>query len=130
MKIMICYDGKSPSKLAVSKGSELAKKLGGEILVVSSMFTEDRFHEKEIKQMKDELAQIEANFKEMDLPCKTLLSIEGVDPERDILNQAEKFGAELIIIGVRKRSQVGKLLMGSVAQYIILNSDCPVLAMK
>lgn len=130
MKIMICYDGKAPSKAAVAKGGELAGMLNGEIMVVSSMFADDRFHQKEIDQMKKDLAEIDKYFEELKIPCTTLLSTEGLDPEIDILNQAEKFGAELILIGIRKRSQVGKLLMGSVAQYLILNSPCSVLAVR
>ena len=35
-----------------------------------------------------------------------------------------------IIIGVRRRSKVGKLLFGSNAQYIILMAQCPVVAVK
>ncbi|MFO7962456.1 MAG: universal stress protein [Desulfobacterales bacterium] len=130
MKIMICYDGKNPSKIAVEKGMALAKKWGAEVLVVSSMYTEDRFHQKEVDTMRQELARIQENAKGEKVRCTTRLSIEGLEPEKDLLKQADAFGAELIVIGIRKRSQVGKLLMGSVAAYIILNSDCPVLAMK
>lgn len=37
---------------------------------------------------------------------------------------------ELIVLGIRRRSRVGKLLMGSVAQKILLEVDCPVLVVK
>jgi len=35
-----------------------------------------------------------------------------------------------IIIGIEKKSKVGKLLFGSNAQYIILQSACPVVSVK
>jgi nucleotide-binding universal stress UspA family protein len=47
-----------------------------------------------------------------------------------ILAIAEETSADLIVIGVRRRSPVGKLLTGSTAQAILLEADCPVLAVK
>ena len=48
----------------------------------------------------------------------------------EILDLAEKHGASLIVIGLRRRSTVGKFIMGSVAQRILLQADHPVLAVK
>jgi nucleotide-binding universal stress UspA family protein len=54
----------------------------------------------------------------------------GKDPSEDLIDVADKDGAALIVIGLRRRSPVGKLLMGSNAQEILLRADCPVLAVK
>jgi nucleotide-binding universal stress UspA family protein len=48
----------------------------------------------------------------------------------DLLDVAEEVGAELIVIGLRHRTAVGKLLMGSTAQSVLLRATCPVLAVK
>ena len=48
----------------------------------------------------------------------------------DVLAVAEEVGAELIVIGLRHRSPVGKLIMGSTAQSILLDAECSVLAVK
>jgi nucleotide-binding universal stress UspA family protein len=54
----------------------------------------------------------------------------GGEPAEQVVEIAEKAGAELIVIGLRRRSPVGKLLLGSTAQRILLDATCPVLAVK
>lgn len=48
----------------------------------------------------------------------------------DVLGVADEVGAELIVIGLRHRTPVGKLIMGSTAQSILLDASCSVLAVK
>lgn len=42
----------------------------------------------------------------------------------------EETGARLVVIGMRRRSPVGKLMMGSDAQRLLLTLDVPILAVK
>ncbi|MFC8599937.1 universal stress protein [Isoptericola sp. NPDC057191] len=48
----------------------------------------------------------------------------------DLVRTAQEAGAELIVVGLRRRSPVGKLILGSGAQRILLEAPCPVLAVK
>jgi len=48
----------------------------------------------------------------------------------DLMGVAREVGAELIVIAVRHRTAVGKLLLGSTAQTVLLDATCPVLAVK
>jgi nucleotide-binding universal stress UspA family protein len=54
----------------------------------------------------------------------------GLEASEDLLNIVEEVGAELVVIGLRRRTPVGKLILGSNAQRILLDSHCPVLAVK
>jgi nucleotide-binding universal stress UspA family protein len=56
--------------------------------------------------------------------------VTGEDVAGAVLFEAEQGGASLIVIGVRPRSPVGKILMGSVAQSLILDAAVPVVAVK
>ncbi|WP_299518923.1 universal stress protein [uncultured Serinicoccus sp.] len=48
----------------------------------------------------------------------------------DFLDIASEEDAALIVIGVRHRSAIGKLILGSSAQQILLEASAPVLAVK
>ena len=55
---------------------------------------------------------------------------DSMDPADDIITAAEDAGADAIVIGLRRRSPVGKLILGSTAQRILLDASCPVIAVK
>ncbi|MEX5297299.1 universal stress protein [Kocuria sp. CPCC 205292] len=52
------------------------------------------------------------------------------DPADVILDTARDSQAELIVLGIRRRSPVGKIIMASTAQRVLLESPCPVLCVK
>jgi nucleotide-binding universal stress UspA family protein len=54
----------------------------------------------------------------------------GSDPADEILDVVREVAAEALVIGIRHRSQVGKLLMGSVATRLLMEATCPVVAVK
>lgn len=56
--------------------------------------------------------------------------VRGNEPAEDLIAAAEELDAELIVIGLRRRTPVGKLILGSNAQRILLDAPCPVLAVK
>ena len=57
-------------------------------------------------------------------------TMRGRDVADDIISAALNESGELIVIGLRRRSPVGKLILGSNAQRILLDAPCPVLAVK
>jgi len=54
----------------------------------------------------------------------------GDDYADGLIAIAEEAAADMIVIGLRRRSPVGKLILGSNAQRILLDAPCPVLAVK
>lgn len=57
-------------------------------------------------------------------------SVVGLEPADHLMTVAAETDAEFIVIGLRRRSPVGKLILGSNAQRILLDAPCPVLAVK
>ncbi|GAA4767096.1 universal stress protein [Citricoccus nitrophenolicus] len=54
----------------------------------------------------------------------------GKDAVGDLLDTAGQVDVSAIVVGVRHRSPVGKLLLGSAAQQIILEASAPVICVK
>ena len=54
----------------------------------------------------------------------------SLESGEDLVQFAEQNKIDEIILGIRKRSKVGKLMFGSTAQYVILNAPCPVVSVK
>lgn len=52
----------------------------------------------------------------------------GVDGAEDLVEVAS--AGDLIVIGLKRRSPLGKLILGSSAQRILLDAPCPVLTVK
>ena len=53
-----------------------------------------------------------------------------LEPAEELINAAESLDADFIVIGLRRRSPVGKRLLGSNAQRVLLDASCAVLAVK
>lgn len=53
-----------------------------------------------------------------------------VDVVDAIVGVVERYEADLLVVGIRRRSPVGKLILGSTAQQLMMAVACPVLAVK
>ena len=60
----------------------------------------------------------------------TKLSVRGLEPREDIVQYAKENKIDEIVVGVKRTSKVGKLVVHSNAQYVILEVPCPVLTVK
>jgi nucleotide-binding universal stress UspA family protein len=77
-----------------------------------------------------DLEDLQSKLGASGVPFEVRGGAEHLDPAEDLIAAAEESGADFIVIGLRRRSAVGKLLLGSNAQRVLLDASCPVLAVK
>jgi nucleotide-binding universal stress UspA family protein len=130
MNILVAYDGTKEAKDAARVATQHAKAFKGRIILAYSMVGGPEIPRIEFERAEKELQHQAITLKEEGIECETLLSVRGLDTGEDIVKIAEEKKAEEIIIGIQRKSKVGKLLFGSTAQYIILNAPCPVVTVR
>lgn len=82
------------------------------------------------QQNEDDLQRIRTRLDDAGVEGDVRGLIRGKEPAEDLLAVAEETDAELIVIGLRRRTPVGKLILGSNAQRVLLDAPCAVIAVK
>ena len=130
MKILVGYDGTNVAKEALNIAKQHALAFGAKVDVITSMEKGTEAQREKIEQAERGLEWAKSLFTDSDIDCSTHLLIRGIPPGEDLVQFAEEQNADENVIGVKRRSKVGKLLMGSTAQYVILKAGCPVMSVK
>ena len=114
---------------AVDAAVEETRRRGGRLVVVHSTRGADQDADTVIAD-REALEQLEQRLCGEGIDVKVHNFARGKDPAEDLVDVAATEQATLLVIGLRRRSPVGKLLLGSNAQQILLTAECPVLAVK
>ena len=130
MKIIVAYEGSTAAKEALEVAVKHAKAFRAELLLVWSMPKGNEDQQEAIQAAEESLAYWKDHLEQKRIACQTHLLIRGVEAGEDIVHFAADNKVEEIVMGVRRRSKVGKLIFGSTAQYIILNAPCPVVTVR
>jgi nucleotide-binding universal stress UspA family protein len=130
MKILVGYDGTNSAKEALNLAKFYAKAFGASVDVVTSMQKGTESERKVIEQAERGLEYAKSLFEEGGIDCNTHLLIRGLSAGEDLVEFANENQIDQVFVGVKRRSKVGKLLMGSTAQYVILQAQCPVVTVK
>ena len=128
MTVLVAYVPRPEGQAALDKGIEVAKRRNERLVVVNASPGGSK-EDPSLADVQDyERVQQVLNDSGLDTELKQF--VRGKNAVEEIEGLVETLGASLLIIGLRKRSPVGKLIMGSVAQELLLSVSCPVLAVK
>jgi nucleotide-binding universal stress UspA family protein len=133
MKIMVGFDGTNIARGVLKLAEDHAKAFNAEIFVVTAVIQthEVKLDDMELMEESDrQLNEIKTHFYEANIPCEVRVLVNDLQPGESLVQFADENAIDEIIIGVKKRSKVGKLIFGSTAQYVILEAKCPVVSAK
>jgi nucleotide-binding universal stress UspA family protein len=133
MSVAVAHQPSATGQLALREAARQAGYRNTRLTVIHIADTVDLdLAEAHTAKLRDDVATALAEISVGELDWDLALAPgDGVEnTAATILELAEKADAELLVIGARRRSPVGKALLGSVAQSLILDADIPVLVVK
>jgi nucleotide-binding universal stress UspA family protein len=128
MTVLVGYVPSAQGEAALRAAVEQARFRGEPLLVVNTS-RGDAYADPRLATG-DDLARVRRDLTELGVDHEVRQLVEGRDAAEELIELAETTDVSLLVIGLRHRSPVGKLLMGSAAQQILLRAPCPVLAVK
>jgi nucleotide-binding universal stress UspA family protein len=128
MTVMVGYIPTPEGEAAVERGIEEAVRRDAPLIVVNTRRDDipadsRRLHEVEASRLRERLEGAGVRFE--------IVAREQARQAADgILDVIDQRSPDLLVIGVRQRTAVAKLILGSTAQRLILEAPCPVLTVK
>ncbi|MCK9381377.1 MAG: universal stress protein [Sulfuritalea sp.] len=128
MTILVAYVPRPEGQAALDKGIEIAGRRKERLVVVNA----SPGGSKDDPSMADtrDVERVEKLLSESGIDATFKQFVRGKSAIEEIEEMVDSLQVSLLIIGLRKRTPVGKLFLGSVAQEILLSVPCPVLAVK
>lgn len=123
MAVVVGYVPTKEGAAALRRAAAEAAGRQTPLIVLDSAHGEGQDQTPDARAQLAELAEEEVSYE-----VRTLAP--GQDATDELLRIAEEESADLLVIGLRRRSPVGKLILGANAQRILLDAACPVLAVK
>jgi nucleotide-binding universal stress UspA family protein len=128
--VVVGYVPKPEGEAALARAIDEAKLRGSKLVIVNSHRGGQEFDGEAAIRAEEQMNAVRARLDEAGVTYDLRQLVRGFEPAEDLISIAEASSADLIVIGLRRRSPVGKLILGSNAQRILLDAHCPVLAVK
>jgi nucleotide-binding universal stress UspA family protein len=128
MTILVAYAPRPEGQAALDKGIEIAKRRNEHLLVVNA--SPGGNAEDASKADAQDVERVEQLLADLGISAEFKQFVRGKSAVDEIEALVNTLPVSLLVLGLRQRSKVGKLIMGSVAQDILMSVQCPVLAVK
>jgi nucleotide-binding universal stress UspA family protein len=126
--VVVGYVPSPEGRAALAKGIEEARFRAVRLVVVNAVGGATSVDERYLQP--EAVADLRAELDALDVPAELRQASDGMDVAEEIDRIAGEVSAELVVIGLRRRTPVGKLILGSAASRILLTVHQPVMAVK
>jgi nucleotide-binding universal stress UspA family protein len=126
--IVVGYTPTSAGRAALNTAITEARKSDRPLVVVNTS-RGDALDDPAFAQPAD-LDWVRATLEEAGVPFTIRQEVRGREAADELIGVLEEVEAELCVIGIRRRSAVGKMVLGSNAHRILMDSPCPVLTVR
>ena len=130
MAIVVGYVPTAEGRAALRRAAEEARLRGTRLIVINSDRGGREMTSADAVRHERGLDEVRAQLDRDGIDNEVRQLVRGLEPAEDLIAVAEEVGADLLVIGLRRRTPVGKLILGSNAQRVLLEAPCPVLAVK
>jgi nucleotide-binding universal stress UspA family protein len=121
MKILVGFDGTNAAKEAIALAEQHARSFDATIILAYSMVGGAEVPRRDFEIAENSLEHEKNALIDKKIPCESIMSVQGLEAGEDLVRLAGEHQADEVIIGVRRRSKVGKIIFGSTAQFVVLN---------
>lgn len=130
MAIIVGYVPTKEGRAALRRAAEECLLRKTNLVVVNSHRGGKDFDQDDADLFERELTEVQRQLDEVGITHEVRQLVRGKEPSEDLIAVADEVSADFIVIGLRRRTPVGKLILGSNAQRILLDASCPVMAVK
>jgi nucleotide-binding universal stress UspA family protein len=130
MPVVVGYVPTPEGRAALRRAAEECRLRRTRLVVINSNRGGKALDAAEAARYETELQEIRDELTGQGIDHEVRQLVRGMEPAEDLIAVAGEVSADFIVIGLRRRSPVGKLILGSNAQRILLDAPCPVLAVK
>lgn len=130
MTIVVGFVPTKEGRAALSRAVEEARLRQSKLVVINSNRGGRDYDDDTSQTAEAELQRVTDELRGDGLELEVRQLVRGNEPAEDLIAVAKDTDADLIVIGLRRRTPVGKLILGSNAQRILLDAPCAVLAVK
>jgi nucleotide-binding universal stress UspA family protein len=135
VKILVAYDGSDASGRALERAGQEVSQHGGELTVISVVPLQASGPRSagpvlsgDVEEHGRELTEAVARLKTVSVDATTIEAVGH--PAESIVDEAERGGFDLIVVGSRGHHGIARFLIGSTASRVVSHAHCDVLVVR